>query len=213
MVGTGAAVERVGSGERGRKAHRAGGRPVDFNLDDFALDHLCLFFDPHADRATERLRERLRLVHLQREDLTRRDRREGRVRPERLRHAHGDGGLAGTGLPRDHDGPAGDVPVLDHLEDHARSLARVHLPHHALRDHARLQRVIQTQAADVRVSADALDAGDILDLLAQAGAHVDGRHPCSGTEVPCESAATRCEDGRPSGCANSPKPRAGVGSA
>ena len=59
----------------------------------------------------------------------------------------------------------GDATVLDHLEDDTGGLARVRLPHHALRHRARLERVVEAEAADVRVSADPLDARDVLDLL------------------------------------------------
>ena len=155
-------MERVGSGERGRKAHRAGGRPVDFNLDDFALDHLCLFFDPHADRATERLRERLRLVHLEREDLTGGDGREWRVRTQRLRHTHSDRRLAGARLPSNEDGAPGDRAVLDHLQDHASCLASASLPNHALRHHPSLEGIVKSKSADVRVRADPFDATHVL---------------------------------------------------
>jgi hypothetical protein len=152
----------VGSGERGRKAHRAGGRPVDFNLDDFALDHLCLFFDPHADRATERLRERLRLVHLEREDLTGGDGREWRVRTQRLCHTHSDRRLAGARLPSNEDGAPGDRAVLDHLQDHASCLASASLPNHALRHHPSLEGIVKSKSADVRVRADPFDATHVL---------------------------------------------------
>ena len=83
---------------------------------------------------------------------------------ERLRHSHRDGGLARARLPSDHDRAARDVALLDHLEDDAGRLARIHLPHHALADHARLERVVEAEAADVAVRADAFDAREILDL-------------------------------------------------
>ena len=47
---------------------------------------------------------------------------------------------------------------------HAGGFTRVHLSHHALGHFPRLERVIQTEAADVTVRADALDAREVLDL-------------------------------------------------
>lgn len=72
--------------------------PVDLDLHHLALHHLRLLLDPHPDRLPERLRQRLRLGHLEREDLRRRERREGDVGPERLRHPHCYGCLSGTVL-------------------------------------------------------------------------------------------------------------------
>ena len=141
------------------------GRAVDLDLDHLALDNLRLLLDAHADRPAERLRERLSLVHLQRKDLGRGNGGEGRVGAERLRHAHGDGGLARTRLARDQDRAARDPTVTDHLQDHAGCLARVRLPDHTLRDGARLERVVEAETANVRVRTDALDAGDVLHLL------------------------------------------------
>mmetsp|Transcript_27388 Transcript_27388/g.69692 ORF Transcript_27388/g.69692 Transcript_27388/m.69692 type:complete len:387 (+) Transcript_27388:657-1817(+) len=141
-----------------RRPHR---RAIDLNLDNLALDDLGLLLNAHADRPPERLRQRLRLVHLEREDLRRCDGGERRVRAERLRHAHRDRSLAGAGLARDEDGTTRDLPVADHREDYARCLPRRRLTDHALRDSARLKRVIQAEAADVRVGADALDARDV----------------------------------------------------
>ena len=69
---------------------RATGRPVHLHLDHLALDDLRLLLDAHANRPPERLRQRLRLRHLEREDLAAGDARERRVRAERLRHAHRD---------------------------------------------------------------------------------------------------------------------------
>mmetsp|Transcript_42728 Transcript_42728/g.106338 ORF Transcript_42728/g.106338 Transcript_42728/m.106338 type:complete len:379 (-) Transcript_42728:89-1225(-) len=155
------------------------GRPVDLNLDDFPLDDLCLLLDAHANRPAERLCERLCLVHLQREDLGRGDRGERSVRAESLRHAHCDGSLPRTRLPRDEDRPPGDVPFLDHAEDDARCLPCVRLPDHPLGDHARLERVIEPKAADVRVRADPLDARDVLHLL---HLHSGRGHCCSRGE-------------------------------
>ena len=77
---------------------------------------------------------------------------------------HGDGGLASAGLAGDEDGTAGDPAVPDHLENNAGRLARVRLADHALRDGAGLKGVIEAEATDVRVGADALDARDVLDL-------------------------------------------------
>ena len=41
---------------------------------------------------------------------------------------------------------------------------RASLPHHALADIPRLQAIIEPEAADMGVGADALDAGEVLDL-------------------------------------------------
>ena len=76
------------------------------------------------------LRQCLRLVHLQGEDLGRCDRRKRRVRSQGLRHAHRDGGLAGTRLASNEDGTASNTPLPNHLQDDARRLARVCLAHH-----------------------------------------------------------------------------------
>lgn len=45
---------------------------------------------------------------------------------------HGDGCLPGTRLPGDKDGPAGDLALTDHLQDHACCPPSCQLPHHAL---------------------------------------------------------------------------------
>ena len=47
---------------------------------------------------------------------------------------------------------------------HARSFTRVDLAHHALRHLPGLERIVETEAADVAVRADAFDAREILDL-------------------------------------------------
>lgn len=64
-------------------------------------------------------------------------------------------------------------------------LAGLGLPHHALRHGARLERIVEPQAADVRVRADALDARQVADLRVDLDvSHAAGR--LSGTvRAPC----------------------------
>ena len=100
-------------------------------------------------------------------------RRAGEERGERvspgvrLRHPHGNGGLPRPRLPGDQHRAAGDVALLDHLENHARRLAGIGLPDHALRHHTRLERIVEAQPADVRVRADPLNPRDVLYLGTQ----------------------------------------------
>mmetsp|Transcript_3864 Transcript_3864/g.17004 ORF Transcript_3864/g.17004 Transcript_3864/m.17004 type:complete len:483 (-) Transcript_3864:42-1490(-) len=139
-------------------------RPVDLDLDNLALDDLRLLLDLDADRLAERLGQGLGLGHLHREDLRAGHHGKGRLLAEGFGHAHRDGGLAGAGLPREEDRAAGDLTVANHLQDHARSFTRVDLAHHSLRHLPGLERIVETEAADVAVRADALDAREILDL-------------------------------------------------
>ena len=143
----------------------AGGGPIDLDLDHLALDDLGLLLDAHADGAAKGLRERLGLAHLEREDLAARYAREGRVLAERLGHAHGDRGLAGARLAGDEERAARYLALLDHLEYEAGGASRLLLADHALRDLARVERVVEAEAADVRVSADALHARDLAHLF------------------------------------------------
>mmetsp|Transcript_13014 Transcript_13014/g.50886 ORF Transcript_13014/g.50886 Transcript_13014/m.50886 type:complete len:477 (-) Transcript_13014:125-1555(-) len=139
-------------------------RPVDLDLDNLALDDLRLLLDLDADRLAERLGQGLGLGHLHREDLRAGHHGEGRLLAEGFGHAHRDGGLAGAGLSREEDSAAGDLTVADHLQDHARSFTRVDLAHHSLRHLPGLERIVETETADVAVRADALDAREIFDL-------------------------------------------------
>ena len=66
---------------------------------------------------------------------------------------HGDGRLAGAGMAGDQDGAPGDLAVFDHLHDDAGGAPGQHLPDHALRDGPRLQRIVQSEAPNVRVRA------------------------------------------------------------
>ena len=66
---------------------------------------------------------------------------------------------------------------------HARSFTRVDLAHHALRHLPGLERIVETEAADVAVRADAFDAREILDLrhlhaLSSLG-HLLSLSPCA----------------------------------
>lgn len=131
-------------------------RPIDLDLNDLALDDLGLLLDPHADGLAERLGEGFGLRHLEGEELAAGDHRERGLEAEGLRHAHGDGGLAGSRLAGDEDGAAGDLAVFYHLEDDSGCLAGGGLADHAFGDVSGLQGGVEAEAADVRVGANAL---------------------------------------------------------
>mmetsp|Transcript_97037 Transcript_97037/g.274490 ORF Transcript_97037/g.274490 Transcript_97037/m.274490 type:complete len:428 (-) Transcript_97037:7-1290(-) len=158
-------------------------RALDLDLHHLALDQLGFLPDPHPDRSPESLRQGLRLAHLQGEDLRASQAREGCVLSQRLRHAHGDRGLAGPRLAGDEDRPPGDFALLDHGEDDACRPPRAVLPHHALGDHACVQGVVQAEAPDVRVGPDPLQAVDISDLRDLLG--VCGRHGLRRRRLAC----------------------------
>jgi hypothetical protein len=162
-----------------------GGGLVRLDLHDLALDDVRLLHDPHADRPAERLRQRLRLRHLQREDLAAGHGREGRVLAQGLRQTHGDGRLARARAAREEDRAAGDLALVDHLVHDARRLPRAVLPDHALAHLARLEAVVEAQAADVAVGADALDARHLAHLAGRAGhgdvGHGLGRRTANGS--------------------------------
>ena len=72
--------------------------------------------------------------------------------------------LTGARLAGDEDGAAGDLALLYHLQDESGGAAGHLLAHHALRAGPRLQRIVQAQAADVRVGADPLQPRDLAHL-------------------------------------------------
>nr|POF17610.1 hypothetical protein CFP56_13024 [Quercus suber] len=130
-------------------------RPVDLDLHHLALDDLAFLAYPHPDALSERLFQRLRLAHLQAEDLRGRQHREGHIIAKPFAHADRDRRLARAGRARDEHRPSRDLTLLDHLQNHARRFARFRLSHQAVSHRLRHQRVGRhAQAADVRVRCD-----------------------------------------------------------
>ena len=146
--------------------------PIYLYLHHLPLNHLALLRDPHANRLSKRLRQRLRLRHLQRVDFRRGQHRERHVRAERLRHPHRNCGLARARRARDQHRPTSDFSLLDHLQDDRGGLARPLLPNQALRASLWFECVgLDAETADVRVGGDEGEAaqffrfGDGADLL------------------------------------------------
>ncbi|KAJ6441961.1 LOW QUALITY PROTEIN: Central kinetochore subunit CHL4 [Purpureocillium lavendulum] len=168
--------------------------PVDLYLDDFAFHNLALLLDSDADGLAEGLREGLGLGHFEGEDLGGRERGEGDVGAEGLRHAHGDGSLSGAeemsaqtrsrwgrfDVPRhgsrgfaacspggsgNEHGAASNLAILDHLQNDGGSLARLLLADEALRRGARLEAGgIDAEATDVRMRGDEVQTAEVLGL-------------------------------------------------
>ena len=63
------------------------------------------------------------------------------------------GRLAGAGFAGEQNGAAGNLALPDHLQDNAGGAAGLLLAHHALRLLPGLERIVQAEAADVRVRA------------------------------------------------------------
>ena len=78
-----------------------------------------------------------------------------------LGQTHRDGRLPGPGFSGEKDRPPRDLTLLNHLVDNAGCPPSSVLPNQPLANVARLEGVVQPQAADVAVRADALDARKI----------------------------------------------------
>lgn len=72
-------------------------------------------------------------------------------------NTHGDGGFPRARRTSDKHGPPSDFSLLDHLQDYACGFTGLELADHALRGEAWLERIIEADAADVRMVADSFD--------------------------------------------------------
>ncbi|KAL8397512.1 hypothetical protein RB594_004284 [Gaeumannomyces avenae] len=90
------------------------------------------------------------LGHLERENLRRGQASERDIGSQRLRHAHGDGGLSGAWRAGDQDRTPCDLALLDHFQDHSGGLSRLLLAYQALGGCSRFEGVrIDAEPADV----------------------------------------------------------------
>lgn len=152
---------RTGGGEKAYTRDAA----VYLDLDDLALNDLALLRYPHANGLPESLGQGLGLGHLQGKDFRGGEHSEGDIRTQRLSHAHSDGSLASTGGTSDQDGAASNLAILNHLQYDSSSLAGLLLADEALRRGLGLEGVgLDTEAADVRVSGDEVEAAELFAL-------------------------------------------------